>query len=1194
MPGCLPVAAGVLMMMMVVAASSISSEDDKVWEVTGVAGRSVDLPCYLRPRTPGDRPKLVLWYKEAHSSPLVSHDTRNGLPPGDSALDLSVGLGRGRGEGALRVGRGSATLTYYNVTPEHAGLYECRVDFYTSPANTNYVNLTVVELPKKVRLVDKEGLSIEEDVLGPYFTGQTVRVECVALGGQPRPKLTWWRNNHILRSGGEEEDGPGRVRSELVIQSISRAWHNHTLACTASNTPLASPVPASATITLYLLPRRVEVQTPGHAKEGQPALILCTTEGSRPRPTLTLSLGGRRLTQDKERVEGLVSVATVSVNVTRADHGAVVACTAENPAVPGSSLTNTTLLDVEYPPSVTASLGRSLKPHLLKEGDDVYFTCSVDANPPAAAVTWYHEGRVQVQNMTSGVILTGESLVLQKVSRRRAGEYRCQATNSFASVTSSPVTLRIRYRPQCLTTPTTYFIYDKPINVTCTVTSHPPAKAVHWQWNSSNDVIKTQLVEATTERVSTQLSVAPIETYEDRLLSCWAVNEMGRQQRACGFSIKVAEMPLPLSSCGLANITASSLSLTCQRPPLAVPGSSTVYRAEVYLENRTLLANVTSMSPNFNVSHLDAGTNYQIKVYVTHGPVTSPPVVVSAYTSRTPPETSGDSNDQDFVEMRGDSGNSDVGNVEQGVMEKGAVESSSGNSDGNKDSRGGRRGRLGGGDGKTEVGAVMAAVVAVAVLATMGGVWAWRRRWRWQGGGSVSAAARGPAGVRSGAKDSGAASSSSSSGNPDVVPTLGSSFSKRSSSPRHFWNKDKAVEASGGGSTGRLPTLNENSSLGDTTAGGSGSGGAESSPCDSQRNSGACSTSTPTLSQKTVCSGDNSSPAESSRALGGDSSSSLTSSLKTVCSVGTSTPTDGMKSRDSTSSPSQSPATVGRGLSSGGGGSSSSNSSRRTAVITYRPSPPSGGPCRRTTMGRGGGQRPMSAVADLGVGSLRKSFLLNGEEEEEDYHGKASPEERIRRRRHTLAEEEEAAEERRRRRRAAGVRFSFTPGEMAEEDGLGVAYHGAKGSYLLRELKGYPGTLPRRAPRDALPQPPRGHFGSREVLDLSGSDRGSGEFVPYPRPLYSSRDVFGGSGVRLREDSYAEFYPHGHREAPGRAGVRVQLSGRAQLHRGSRHSLGHGASVGELRSAGSIQRRGSWASLHYPVDQLIKAAETVV
>ncbi|MPC91016.1 hypothetical protein E2C01_086024 [Portunus trituberculatus] len=43
------------------------------------------------------------------------------------------------------------------------------------------------------------------------------------------------------------------------------------------------------------------------------------------------------------------------------------------------------------PPQVNATLGRSLKPRLLKEGDDVYFTCSVAANPPATSITWYHE-----------------------------------------------------------------------------------------------------------------------------------------------------------------------------------------------------------------------------------------------------------------------------------------------------------------------------------------------------------------------------------------------------------------------------------------------------------------------------------------------------------------------------------------------------------------------------------------------------------------------------------------------------------------------------------------------------------------------------------------------------------------------------------------------------------------------------------
>ena len=44
--------------------------------------------------------------------------------------------------------------------------------------------------------------------------------------------------------------------------------------------------------------------------------------------------------------------------------------------------------------------------------------------------------------------------------------------------------------------------------------------------------------------------------------------------------IVTAETPLPLSSCRLANITASSLSLTCQRPDVDAIGT-THYRAEV-------------------------------------------------------------------------------------------------------------------------------------------------------------------------------------------------------------------------------------------------------------------------------------------------------------------------------------------------------------------------------------------------------------------------------------------------------------------------------------------------------------------------------------------------------------------------------------------------------------------------------------
>ncbi|KAF2358802.1 hypothetical protein FHG87_010442 [Trinorchestia longiramus] len=48
------------------------------------------------------------------------------------------------------------------------------------------------------------------------------------------------------------------------------------------------------------------------------------------------------------------------------------------------------------------------------------------------------------------------------------------------------------------------------------------------------------------------------------------------------------------------------------------------------------MANLSSDRPWFNISQLDPGTAYKLKVYVAHGPIASVPVEVSAYTSNTP------------------------------------------------------------------------------------------------------------------------------------------------------------------------------------------------------------------------------------------------------------------------------------------------------------------------------------------------------------------------------------------------------------------------------------------------------------------------------------------------------------------------------------------------------------------------------
>lgn len=41
-------------------------------------------------------------------------------------------------------------------------------------------------------------------------------------------------------------------------------------------------------------------------------------------------------------------------------------------------------------PVTTMLLGAKMNPNDIEEGDDVYFGCEVDANPPAYKVVWEH------------------------------------------------------------------------------------------------------------------------------------------------------------------------------------------------------------------------------------------------------------------------------------------------------------------------------------------------------------------------------------------------------------------------------------------------------------------------------------------------------------------------------------------------------------------------------------------------------------------------------------------------------------------------------------------------------------------------------------------------------------------------------------------------------------------------------------
>lgn len=73
------------------------------------------------------------------------------------------------------------------------------------------------------------------------------------------------------------------------------------------------------------------------------------------------------------------------------DDGKYLTCRAENPVIPDSAMEDKWLLDVHYQPVVTLRMGEPLISKDIKEGDDVYFECSVKANPKAYKLSWFKD-----------------------------------------------------------------------------------------------------------------------------------------------------------------------------------------------------------------------------------------------------------------------------------------------------------------------------------------------------------------------------------------------------------------------------------------------------------------------------------------------------------------------------------------------------------------------------------------------------------------------------------------------------------------------------------------------------------------------------------------------------------------------------------------------------------------------------------
>ncbi|XP_045132092.1 uncharacterized protein LOC123516607 isoform X3 [Portunus trituberculatus] len=618
--------------------------------VFAVEGGRVLLPCDVSPPVPTDSTILVLFYHGATGTPIYSIDGRSGLIEGGRHWQDKNMLG---------------TRAYFDMASEPPGLvlqpvnasdhaeYRCRVDFRSSPTRNVRVQLEVIVPPKKIRILNEEGLEVS-GVIGPYPLGASLTLICQVDTGRPRPTLSWFFEEKLLDDAVEVRRG--KVTSNtLHLPSLDRNYLYRVLTCQASNSNLSVPVAATVTLDMSFPPLDVRIMgTRASLAEGQRYAIVCESSGSRPSATITWWKNGMMMTDTKNQIfnEGNVSRSTLYLTPSLADDNVYVSCRAKNPLVPNAVLEDSRKLNVHYTPRLSLAAGLNLDMEDIKEGDDVYFECGIKANPPVFKVQWFHNGEELNHNVSAGLIQSNQSLVLQQVTRRSSGQYTCSATNLHGIGSSNAVQLSVKFAPTCR--PAQKIVYGvgkhEELNVTCSVEAHPEPASFRWAFNSSSEVVDIPSTKFwVVGNGKSQASYTPRTHLDYGSLLCWANNEVGRQQEPCIYHIIHASTPEPVNNCTVQNVSSTSASVRCQAGwdgGLAQTFTLSVTPARASAPNsgtrddegkkeaapRVLANTSTSPKPEFYLTGLEPGTKYVLTIMGVNKKGESEPMRLAIFT----------------------------------------------------------------------------------------------------------------------------------------------------------------------------------------------------------------------------------------------------------------------------------------------------------------------------------------------------------------------------------------------------------------------------------------------------------------------------------------------------------------------------------------------------------------------------------
>ncbi|NXX24280.1 SN protein, partial [Nicator chloris] len=306
-------------------------------------------------------------------------------------------------------------LEFREASEEDEGEYECQA---RSALGVTRASLTL--RVQATRVLVRPSAEVPE--------GTEVTLTCQAPHAQPGTLYTWFKNGRWVTEGPEPSLGLRGHRSDAGLYG-----------CRAGRGPRAPPA-ALAVLYAPREPSFVALVEPGG---GRRAVLLCQADGV-PAPDIAVSRGqghpplATTRGPSDPRFEVRATPTSLRVGMAGLEPGdeGLYLCSATNSR--GSAAASLRL----QVPGVALTVEPSQE---VPEGSRATMSCSATAwgDEGVTNYTWYRDGRWLWEGPSG-------SFVLSRVSSADAGSYQCQASGTWGTATSVPLSLSVLCEcPQC-------------------------------------------------------------------------------------------------------------------------------------------------------------------------------------------------------------------------------------------------------------------------------------------------------------------------------------------------------------------------------------------------------------------------------------------------------------------------------------------------------------------------------------------------------------------------------------------------------------------------------------------------------------------------------------------------------------------------------------------------------------------------